>query len=565
MDSLYDACIKSYENCSGGGILYRRCKDVDVTESKIEILKNSNGIVHTLISNYEKNEMIEIWAILVDNPSSSYTTQSEYALPVSMFSKYFHSTVQFMLRDDATENHIPASIHSVFTLQTIFDIFCSTSISPHFTHVQEFHSFQHFYIFCILCALGHKQNDERKNIRKTLLYFKTVVLKDIDINNAIALCVRLFDDHGAPDTLDHFCMYGLSTIITLCRHEAFAMGCMGESLETVYKQHFVQRCMLLETAVQGELLMMLYLGSNAGEKICGMSCYVSEHTQCIECKSRLHSMMVLIDLATPVRNGLICRKCKTCSRQNTCVTKATQTDTNNERIAFDLQECRESVKTLSREKKQLTKQLQRANEAVLSQQSQMRDCEANLALIKQELLEKKTVLCDIEIECKEANMRYEVMRTDNMTTKNMNDVLSQENIALKKQIDLHMKERVKHKSILSKCQDAADRELSSTIAVLHSVEIERDHLLSNNKSIEEMNQELKEQIVAFHEKETPQFATYKTIMCAEIASLEKAFRVSDIESIQRRADIWKERNAILTGEVKAAWRAYNILCEYLKY
>ena len=91
----------------------------------------------------------------------------------------------------------------------------------------------------------------------------------------------------------------------------------------------------------------------------------------------------------------------------------------------------------------------------------------------------------------------------------------------------------------------------------------RSSIVAYKKKNNEMKQEFEEHVALEKNKIELQFHVTQQTVAKEVCDLERMFNRSELKSLMHRADAWKERNALLVGEANAAWKAYNLLLNYV--
>jgi hypothetical protein len=124
------------------------------------------------------------------------------------------------------------------------------------------------------------------------------------------------------------------------------------------------------------------------------------------------------------------------------------------------------------------------------------------------------------------------------------------------------------KEFEKKCSELKDSviriEHLEHLLVRHKKEITSVKTTCESNMKEQLDKSVKNERQIMCQEFTQRENTHMRIVGKELLELEKMFNRSELKSALNRADAWKERNAILVGESKAAWKAYNYIADQIK-
>lgn len=564
-EKFYNDTLKGFESTIGA-IISRKTPD-DSTCDDVQV-SVANNVIHAIVRRDKVRS--DVWALLSTDMSSSSNVKSftdgnkdkYFPLLIPSFASYYSPTLLCVGPERALLDHRTHTMNSMLTMQTMFDLLSSDTLSPRFKDISHVLSYRQLYTMSIILALKFHDKEvsngdtDMQLTTEAVRFTRDLVLKDLKlecaqntISKAVTSSVKYSVDHDLiEDILHRLSMFGICTMLSLARHQNHSCGFAGFSLESAYVQQervrqvftdFIERCEHSNETVIKEIQIILSMGPTCTDRIFKLEAQKLEECTCVKCNKKVHSLMMTVGLAFKYDTGIICRQCATGAtrvpQDGDIATKLSDKTCQLDALRIEFENFKREA---SRERKKHIKNLKQEHAQEMSVLCTQHSAElAALSMTQNYTNETIQKLRDTLAECNKHTQTYKDRCSEQEA---INEDLQSQLVCSSSSITQLRLQLQKYSTA-----EHDDKDKDAEITKL-------EHWAVRAKKEKQLQETINVQMNA-------QTHVHHSIMREEVKHLEKVFNQSELKSALHRADVWKERNAILTGESKAAWNAYNLL------
>lgn len=585
LQEIYAEEIQPFEN-GDGVFLIRTTMDESIVKSNIRLNVMKTKYIHSIVD--RPGQRTEIWGFMFSLSTSKATMDvyineeknRKFAVAMSMYKKYYTPVMMLFGPDALTDNHAQAYCQSLLSLQTTFDLLHSNTAPK--LEACEFGSVRLVYALSLVLAMKYyetecdNEEDNLQYLKNTMEWFGSEVGIDLTftltaINQASRDYVmnNLGDVDSFEEVSHYLSMQGISSIASMTRFKSSMLGYAGFGIAPTEEQFkrakeslvwLEVRCKKDTKLVTNEISAIFSLNTSVIERMMKMKAHRGfAKVQCEICEKELHPLSCLVGNSfLNLAGGWRCNKCQ--GGDDFEKTEKTNDLFEEERkqwqdnvLAMKQEFDKEKMlihKQFTKEKKEITKQLKKTHntqlaEVICKNQRQVSELLKQIEALTTEISglrdETMSLRCDNNVILGElTNIEHKAYHDDIL--KILQQEISRSNILLSSKDD----EVLRLKNELKTTKEFLDEkeELQRQHTILQkNMYTANEQDKAKQKTIDNLSNELEVTISVFK------------------SSLDEAKHTvnRDYNEDKRCAEAWKERNAILTGEVKAAWTAYEKL------
>ena len=580
----YDENFKSMEEGHNGVLFVKVTPDDDsCTDTRCSVAKifmSNEHVIHTIIWDPKTKHRIDVWAIFFRDESSmslmkACTTHGDddklYPRPVPMFTTSSTATMMCVKAKQAIENHRLHTVHSLLTMQTAFDITCSDTIAPPLRDRSAYGAIYFTYALSIVMAMqfydkegqdDHQETSDVTVAQEAISFVVNGLFKDINyesIRKVVLDATDTLTTNGCPesmveDALHRLSMCGLTNIIALTRAECFTkVGFAGYCMEPLSDQQeravealttLADRCTITPKVIKKELMALFRIGARCIERVFGFNALEMQSGKCIVCEKKMHTLMAVVGLVRIDERGMICIECSTRGTE-----EKPQATVELELLRQKLDEKTEESAQWCRHVAELEKHMSKERKAAVRQVKQ--EHAQQIALLQQGARRDGDELRD---QCGALSRQLEVEKSRAFTshldeTRLLQDAHDKTVREMVASFKCQLEEKCNEIETLTQALDSNRRAIGREVH--HEQQLTRRdlevHLLTTELDAAD----------TFRQELSPQRKHANAKTDADDANSSAL----ELQSLQHRCNFWMEKNAMLVGEAKVAWKAYKALLD----